>query len=436
MKEIKTVTVVGANGTMGYSVAAVFASFGNCKVYMVARKKEAAGKAVLDAAGTVKADSVSKRLIAKTYEDLPEILKESDLVFESVAENLDIKKEVSQKIAQYVRDDAIVATGTSGLSINDLAGMFKDNVKKHYTGTHFFNPPYQLTLCEVIPNSATDKNWLKEYKEYLTKVLRRAVVEIKDEAGFLGNRIGFQLINEAMQFAELHKGSGGIDYIDAILGSFSGRAMPPIVTADFVGLDVHKAIVDNLHAKTNDYAHATFVLPKYAQDQIDRGCLGAKTGGGLYKTIKNENGSKTRQVYDIATASFRDMKKYDFPFAKKMVEALKLSDYKGAFTALKNDASEEGKLCLSFILKYVLYSLATADAVAEKGGDADICMVTGFNWAPPIGIIKALGGADETKKLMKQCIPGEWLAKVNLDKLINSELKPEYDYRRYFRAGR
>ena len=434
MKEIKTVTIVGANGTMGYSVAGVFASFGNCKVYMVARKKEAADKSVLSAAGTVKADSVSKRLIAKTYEDLAEILPETDLVFESVAENIEIKKEINEKIAKYIRDDTIVATGTSGLSIEELSKTYEGKARTRYTGTHFFNPPYQLTLCEVIPTSVTDKAWLKEYKEYLVKVLRRAVVEIKDEAGFLGNRIGFQLMNEVMQFAETHKDRGGIDYMDAILGPFSGRALPPIVTVDFVGLDVHKAIVDNLYAKTKDYAHETFVLPQFVQDQIDKGEMGIKAGAGLYRTIKNDDGAKVRQVYDIAAKSFRNVKKYDFPFVKKMLNALKLSDYKNAFDALINDDSEEAKLCLTFMLKYVLYSLATADAVAEKPGDADICMATGFNWAPPISVIVALGGADKVKALMKALITGQWLAKVDLDKLIHNSLEPEYDYRRYFRG--
>ena len=436
MKAIKTVTVVGANGTMGYSVSGVFASFGNCKVYMVARKKEAADQAVLNAAGTVKADSISQRLIAKTYDDLATILPETDLVFESVAENIEIKKDINEKIAKYIKDDCIVATGTSGLSIEELSKNFPEKVRARYTGTHFFNPPYQLTLCEVIPTSGTDRAWLKEYKEYLQTVLRRAVVEIKDEAGFLGNRIGFQLMNEVMQYAEKYKDKGGIDYMDAILGSFSGRAMSPIATVDFVGLDVHKAIVDNLYAKTNDYAHETYVLPKYVQSQIDKGEMGRKAGAGLYRTVKNEDGSKKRQVYDIATGQFRDLAKYSFPFVKKMTSALHLSDYKGAFESLKNDGSQEANLCLEFMLKYVLYALATTDAVAEKPGDADICMVTGFNWAPAIGIVIALGGADEVKKLMKKYIDASWLAKVDLDKLINNNLKPEYDYRRYFSAGR
>ena len=436
MKEIKTVTVVGANGTMGYTVAGIFAAFGGCKVYMVARKKEAAEKSVLDAAGSVKAGSISKRLIAKTYEDLEKILPESDLVFESVAEDMAIKKSVNEKIANFVRDDAIVATGTSGLSIEELSKAFSGKVRSRYTGTHFFNPPYALTLCEVIPTSATDKAWLSEYKKYLSKTLVRAVVEIKDEAGFLGNRIGFQMINEVMQLAETYKDRGGIDYMDAIMGAFSGRAMPPIVTADFVGLDVHKAIVDNLYEKTKDYAHSTFVLPKYAQEQIDKGELGVKTGAGLYRTVKNSDGSKKRQVYDIASKSFRDMKKYDFPFKNKMIAALKKSSYDEAFGELKSCNSDEAKLCLTLLLKYVLYSLATADAVAEKPGDADICMVTGFNWAPPIGVIVALGGAEECKKLMSSLLPGELLSQVDVNKLIHTGLKPEYDYRRYFRADR
>jgi 3-hydroxyacyl-CoA dehydrogenase len=267
-------------------------------------------------------------------------------------------------------------------------------------------------------------------------VLRRAIVQIKDEPGFLGNRIGFQMMNEVMQYAEKYKDRGGIDYMDAILGAFSGRAMPPIVTVNFVGLDVHKAIVDNLYAKTNDYARETFVLPRYAQDQIDKGELGVKSGAGLYRTLKNDDGSKSRQVYDIASKSFRDIKKYDFPFVKKMIAALGISDYKGAFDVLVNDGSDEAKTCLEFLLKYVLYSLATADAVAEKPGDADICMVTGFNWAPPIGIITALGGADRVKELMNIHLPADWLKKVDVNKLICKDLKSEYDYRRYFRSGK
>ena len=125
------------------------------------------------------------------------------------------------------------------------------------------------------------------------------VVEVKDAPAFLANRIGFQFINEAMQYAQRYQDRGGIDYVDGILGSFTGRTMAPLTTADFVGLDVHKAIVDNLYANTCDYAHSSFVLPSFCQELIDAGLLGRKAGAGLYKMQIDENGKKTKNTYLI-----------------------------------------------------------------------------------------------------------------------------------------
>ena len=101
---------------------------------------------------------------------------------------------------------------------------------------------------------------------------------------------GTVVMHEALQYAERYQDNGGIDYIDALLGPFTGRTMPPISTADFVGLDVHKAIVDNIYENTNDYVHEKFVLPAYAQKLIDEKKLGRKSGEGLYKLIKNDSG--------------------------------------------------------------------------------------------------------------------------------------------------
>ena len=93
--------------------------------------------------------------------------------------------------------------------------------------------------------------------------------------------------------------------------------MPPITTADFVGLDVHKAIVDNIYENTNDYVHEKFVLPEYVQKLIDKGYLGRKRGQGLYKLIKGDNDYKRMMVWDIKEGGFRDVIKYTFPFALK-----------------------------------------------------------------------------------------------------------------------
>ncbi|MDL2294385.1 3-hydroxyacyl-CoA dehydrogenase family protein, partial [Ruminococcaceae bacterium OttesenSCG-928-D13] len=373
-------------------------------------------------------------LFPKTYDDLPTVLAESDLIFESVAESMDIKKDINAKIAQYAPADVIIGTGTSGLSITSLAECFEGTQRAQYTGTHFFNPPNVLRLCEVIPTEYTDKAFLAEYTKYLTDIMNRAVVVVKDEAGFLGNRIGFQFMNEALQYAEQYKDKGGVGYIDAIIGPFTGRNMAPIATADFVGLDVHKAIVDNLYDKTNDYAHETFKLPGYVQKLIDAGDLGKKAGKGLYQTVVDAEGNKSRNVYDIVSGSLQPAAKYDLPFAKKMVEALGEGDVDAAMAALKADTTEEGKLCLTFLLKYILYSVVTALEVAETVNDADTAMATGFGWAPPLGVMEALGGAAEVRSLMEKNLDAATLGKLDLGAIFGREFKCAFDYKKFFKA--
>lgn len=267
--KIKTVTVIGANGTMGTNVSAIFASFGNAKVYMVSRDIEKSKKAALQAGKTVKADSIVNNLVPADYSMLAECVKESDLVFESAAENLEIKIDLHTLIGKSLKKGAVACTGSSGLSISRLAECYPDDLRNQFFGVHMFNPPYQLPLCELTASPYSDMEMYVELKVYLDERLHRTVAESKDLPAFLGNRIGFYFINEALIYSERYQDNGGIDYIDSILGPFTGRTMPPITTADFVGLDVHKAIVDNIYENTSDYVHEQFVLPAYVQKLID-----------------------------------------------------------------------------------------------------------------------------------------------------------------------
>ena len=434
MREIKTVTVVGANGTMGTNVAGIFGSFGNAKVYMVSRDIEKSKKAVVKAGKSVRAESINKNLIPADYSMLEQCVAESDLVFESTAEKLSVKLEVTKKIAAALREGAIACTGTSGLSITTLAECFPENLRPHYMGVHFFNPPYNMTLCEVTPTKYTDTDLLKDVKEYLKTKLFRTVVEVKDSPAFLANRIGFQFINEAFQYAERYKDNGGIDYIDAILGPFTGRAMAPLTTADFVGLDVHKAIVDNLYENTNDYAHDTFILPEFVQKLIDDGMLGRKAGGGIYKVEVYESGFKRRTVYDIETGMFRDKMNYVFPFAEKMKASLKDGDYEEAFSRLVKNQSLEATICLEFLLKYILYSLSATEEVGYKISSADDVMATGFNWCPPMAMIQALETVTDVKALMKERVDASILDKVDADALLAKVKPSKNDNRLYFKS--
>lgn len=433
--DIKTVTVVGATGTMGANVAGIFASFGNAKVFCVGRDINKVKKTIPRIVKSVKADAISRNLIPADFSMLEECVKQSDLVFESSKEDLGVKSEIAKLVAKALQPHAVSCTGSSGLSITTIAECYPENVRSHFFGVHFFNPPYSMPLCELTPTKYADKQMLSELKDYLGKKMFRTVVEVKDSPAFLGNRIGFQFINEALQYAEKYKDNGGIDYIDAILGSFTGRTMAPLTTSDFVGLDVHKAIVDNLYENTNDYAHETYVLPEFVKNLIKNGKLGRKSGGGLYQLIKYENGFKRLTVYDINTGLFRDVIPYVFPFADKMKRLIAEGDYAEAFESLVNNHSQEAEICLSFLLKYIVYSLYATEKVGYTVEAADDVMATGFNWCPPMAMFQALSTVADVPALIKERLP-EICAKVDVDSLL-ADIKPSmYDYRIYFKSGR
>lgn len=432
--DIRTVTVIGANGTMGCNISGIFASFGEAKVYMVCRNIEDAKKAREKAKISVRAEAIGKNLIPRTYEDLEECLAESDLIFESVKEDIEIKKDVYNRIIKYIKPNTIIGTGTSGLSINELSECFDESLRPYFLGIHMYNPPYYMTLCEVIPSKYTDLKILKEVKEYLKSNLLRKVVEVKDEPAFMGNRIGFQFINEALQYAELYKDNGGIDYIDAILGPFTGRNMPPLMTSDFVGLDVHQAIVDNIYNNTMDYAHETFKMPDFALKLISEQKLGKKSGCGLYQTIINSDGTRTYKVYDISSNSYRSKENYIFPFAKQMINEFKIGNYKSAFKKLIENNSIEANICIQFMLKYVIYSISTAKSIGENIYSADDVMANGFNWVPPLAVVDAFGGVQNFIMIANKKLPKEFLSQIDITTLMQDVPQSKYDYRPFFKA--
>lgn len=432
--KINTVTIVGANGTMGANVSAIFASFGNARVYMVSRDIEKSKKAMVRAGKSVRTDSIVRNLIPADYSMLPSCVAESDLVFESAAENLELKIQLHTEIGRSLREDAVACTGSSGLSITRLAECYPDNVRSHFFGVHLFNPPYQLTLCELTASPYSDMSLYASLKEYLSEKLHRTIAESKDLPAFLGNRIGFYVMNEALQYAEKYQDNGGIDYIDSLLGPFTGRTMAPLTTSDFVGLDVHKAIVDNIYENTNDYVHEKFVLPTFVQELIDEGRLGRKTRQGLYQLLRNDSGEKRLLVYDIKTRQYRDVIRYSFPFAMEMKSALRDGDYERAFRALIDNRSQEADICLRFLLRYIVYALYTAEHVGYDLRVADDVMATGFTWCPPFAMMEALGSVCDLGALMKQRLKPDILENVDIDHIISEQIKSKYDYRIYFKA--
>jgi len=432
---INTVTLIGSTGTMGANVAGIFASFGNAKVYCVARDIEKVKKTIPRIVKSVRADSIAANLIPADFSMLEDCVSKSDLVFESSAEDIVIKKDIHSRVAKALQPHAAACTGTSGLSITTLAECYPEDLRSHFFGVHFFNPPYNMPLCEFTPTKYSDKALADDLKAYLKDKLFRTVVEVKDSPAFLGNRIGFQFINEALQYAEKYKDNGGIDYIDSLLGSFTGRSMAPLVTSDFVGLDVHKAIVDNVYDNTNDYARDTFILPDFVKKLVEEKKLGRKTGMGLYQLVRYDNGFKRNTVLDINTGLYRDVIPYAFPFADKMKKYIKEGDYDKALERLVNNHSLEAEICLSFLLKYIVYSLYATEEVGYTIEAADDVMATGFNWCPPLAMYQALSTVADVPLLIRERLP-EICKKVDIDRLL-ADVKPsKYDYRLYFKSGR
>lgn len=433
--KIKTVTVIGATGTMGANVAGIFASFGNAKVYCIGRDIEKVKKIISRIVQSVKADSIASKLYPADFSMLSQCISDSDLVFESAAEDINIKTDIAIKVGKALRSDAISCTGTSGLSITKLAECYPESLRSRFFGVHMFNPPYSMSLCEFTSTKYSDLNIGNELKKYLSDILHRTIVHVKDSPAFLANRIGFKFINEALQYAEKYKDNGGIDYIDAILGPFTGRAMAPLITSDFVGLDVHKAIVNNLYLNTNDNAHESFELPIFVDKLIEEGNLGRKSGTGLYRLVKYENGLEKMTVFDIETKTYRDVIPYVFPFAEKMKKHLAEGDYNDALIELVNNHSCEAKICLSFLLKYILYSLQTAKIVGYTVEAADDVMATGFNWCPPLALYQALSSVTNIKLLIKERLKNS-INEVVLDDLLEGIQPSKYDFRPYFKSGR
>lgn len=428
--KIKTVTILGANGNMGSQCAGIIAGFGNAKVYMIARNLEKAQVGVEKAIDSIKSDAIRTNLIPKTYDDLKECLKDSDWIVEIVAEDPKTKHTINQQITQYKRPGAIVSTVSSGLSINQLAQDFSPEEQKYYFCTHFFNPPYKILLCELVSNANSNPKIQEELKLYLQNTLHRKVVITNDTPGFAGNRIGFQLLNEAVQFSLKYPKEGGIAYIDYLLGGFAGHALPPIATIDLVGLDVHRAIVNNISNLTNDHAHETFKMPKFMEYLISHESLGNKTGHGLYQIERDQ-----KLVFNISKNIYETIPKLNLDLIERVKEKISNGEYSQAYKLILESDTIESQIIQHFFARYLSYSLSLVGTVVKTKENVDQVMAYGFNWLPPCALIDLIGGKNQAIKLIKKfkmIIPNSISQHSSTEKFYT--LQNILDYRSFIKA--
>ncbi|MGW8264304.1 3-hydroxyacyl-CoA dehydrogenase family protein, partial [Bacillus sp. LR--39] len=179
-------------------------------------------------------------------EDDFEKIKDADWIIEVVVENLEIKKQVFSKVDQYRKQGSIVSSNTSGISVRQMAEGRSADFKKHFLGTHFFNPARYLKLLEVIPIDETEPEVLSFMKKFGEDVLGKGVVEAKDTPNFIANRIGTYGLLVTVQ--EMLKGGYTIGEVDSITGPLIGRPKSATFrTLDVVGLDTFSHVAKNVY---------------------------------------------------------------------------------------------------------------------------------------------------------------------------------------------
>jgi 3-hydroxyacyl-CoA dehydrogenase len=346
-------------------------------------------------------------IIAANYDENLEWLKGCDLVIEAIAERLDWKLDLYKKIAPYLSDNAVVASNTSGLSINALAEALPKKLRPRFSGIHFFNPPRYMHLVELIPDRETDGGILSGLEAFLTTTLGKGVVYAKDTPNFIGNRIGVFSI-----LATMHHTAAfglGFDVVDALTGPAIGRPKSATYrTADVVGLDtmahVIKTMADTL---PNDPWHRYFKAPDWLAALIGKGALGQKTGAGVYRKA-----GKDILVLDVGKRDYRPSAQETSP---DVAAILAIRDPAEKFAKLRAaDDAQAQFLWAMFrdLFHYTAYHLAD---IAETARDVDFAIRWGYGWKlGPFETWQAAGWQDVAKWIAEDIAAGKAMGNAPL----------------------
>ncbi|HTC28314.1 3-hydroxyacyl-CoA dehydrogenase/enoyl-CoA hydratase family protein [Dyella sp.] len=350
-------------------------------------------------------------IIPANYDDDLEHLKDVDLVIEAIAERMDWKLDLYKKIASHVSKTAILASNTSGLSINGLAEGLPEDMRHRFTGVHFFNPPRYMHLVELIPTRLTDKNVLEGLEAFLTTTVGKGVVYAKDTPNFIGNRIGVFSMLATMYHTEQFK--LGFDTVDALTGPAVGRPKSATYrTADVVGLDTMAHVIQTMNdTLADDPWHEYFKAPVWLSGLIEQGALGQKTGAGFYKKA-----GKDIVVLDVAKRDYRPSEQ-------------KPSDEVAAILAIKDPAEKFGKLRASNdpqaqflwatfrdLFHYTAYHLAD---IADTARDVDFAIRWGYGWKlGPFETWQAAGWQQVAKWIQEDIDAGKAMSKAPLPKWV------------------
>jgi 3-hydroxyacyl-CoA dehydrogenase len=312
------------------------------------------------------------------FEDDLKLLADCDWVCEVVVENLKIKQELFAKLEKIVKPNCIVSTNTSGLPIKDISAKFGTALKKHFLGTHFFNPPRYMKLMEIIPGVETDKEIVAYMTKFSEEVLGKGAVICNDVPNFIGNRIGVYDLSNAVRV--MMEKDMKIEDVDAIVGMALGRPGTAIFgTMDLVGLDIGLHVSKNLYdAVPNDECRDIFQSAEFLDKMIANKWLGNKTKGGYYKKVKDEKGKNVKMAIDWKTLEYHPAQKPKF----ESISAAKKKADDGVAAMMKiafNGEDKAGEYVREYLCNNFIYSANRIPEICDTIVEIDNAMKWGYN---------------------------------------------------------
>ncbi len=360
---------------------------------------EALAAAVKSNPSPVYHKDVIKKIKTGNFTDNMKDIAGCDWIIEVVVEKLDVKQSVFTEVEKYRKPGTLITSNTSGIPIHLMAEGRSDDFKKHFCGTHFFNPPRYLRLLEIIPTPYTDTAIIDFLMHYGDLYLGKTTVLCKDTPAFIANRIGVYGIMAI--FGLVEKMGLTIDEVDALTGPVIGRPKSATFrTADVVGIDtlvkVAKGVADNCPA---DEQRAAFTIPAWLEKVVENKWLGDKTGQGFFKKTKGTGGEKEILTLNLQTLEYGPRAKPKFA----TLEAAKpIDDLKTRLKALCAGQDKAGEFYRNFHYGLFSYISHRIPEISDEIYRVDDAMMAGFGWE--IGAFESwdvLGVAKTTDAMKK-----------------------------------
>ncbi|MGN6435158.1 MAG: 3-hydroxyacyl-CoA dehydrogenase NAD-binding domain-containing protein [Agriterribacter sp.] len=337
-----------------------------------------------------------------------------DWVIEVVVERLDIKQSVLSEVDKYRKPGTLITSNTSGIPIHLMAEGRSDDFKKHFCGTHFFNPPRYLRLLEIIPTPHTDASVIDFLLHFGDLYLGKTTVLCKDTPAFIANRVG--VFSIAAIFKLVEKLGLSIDEIEALTGPVIGRPKSATFrTADVVGIDTLVKVARGVYENCpKDEARDTFIIPTWVEKLVENKWLGDKTGQGFFKKTKAKDGSSEILVLNLATMEYEPRKKPKFA----TIEAAKpIDDLKQRIKMLVTGQDKAGEFYRQFHYALFSYISHRIPEISDEVYRIDDAMKAGFGWE--IGAFETWDalGVEKTVKAMKEAgfTVADWVNKMLAD---------------------